>query len=72
MSNAARKARKRAGIKFERQPKQGTPYQDRVARMVQDERTLEVHPSKRQRRKNMEYHRLTHPEPVGDTSYIKA
>lgn len=30
MSTAARKARKRAGIKFEKQPKVGTPFQDRA------------------------------------------
>lgn len=35
MSTAARKARKRAGIKFEKAPKVGTPLEDRTVPMVQ-------------------------------------
>ena len=51
MSTAARKARKAAGVSFERAPKVGTPLAERVIPLTQDRRSGLLVPSKRATRK---------------------
>lgn len=46
MGNAARKARKRAGETFVREPKVGTPYAERHISLVTD-KNFRSHPSNR-------------------------
>jgi hypothetical protein len=47
MSNAERKARKRSGLPFVREPKVGTPLAERAVPWVRDEATGLNHPSRR-------------------------
>jgi hypothetical protein len=47
MSNKARKERKRSGKKFSKEPKVGTPLEQRAIKTVYEPESGKIHPSKR-------------------------